>query len=172
MVNPFFSLYLKTLSIDLSAMSYLFALRALMTLIFAPITGVVLDRYGRKATFLGGVALLAATMLGYMRVSTYEHVLVIRALESISNAVLQTSTRTYAADLMRPEIRGFGMGLYMTIVDESSTMGSLLGGWIADKTGFATIFLIGALTAGACFIITLLGVPEPGKEEHRQEKPG
>jgi MFS family permease len=172
MVNPFFSLYLKTMSIDLSAMSYLYALRALMTLIFAPITGVVLDRYGRKTTFLGGVALLAATMLGYMRVSTYEHVLVIRALESISNAVLQTSTRTYAADLMRPEIRGFGMGLYMTIVDESSTMGSLLGGWIADKAGFATIFLVGAVTAATCFIITLLGVPEPTKLGHNQEKPG
>jgi len=170
MVNPFFSLYLKTLSIDLSAMSYLFALRALMTLIFAPITGVVLDRYGRKVTFLGGVALLTATMLSYRQVSTYEHVLIVRALESVSNAVLVTTTRTYAADLMRPEIRGFGMGLYNTIVDESSTMGSLLGGWIADKAGFATIFLIGAVTAGACFVITLLGVPEPAKL--KQEKPG
>jgi len=171
MVNPFFSLYLKTLNIDLSAMSYLFALRALMTLIFAPITGYVLDRWGRKVTFLGGVALLAATMLGYTRVYTYEHVLIIRALESISNAVLQTSTRTYAADLMRPEIRGFGMGIYMTIVDESSTMGSLLGGWIADKAGFGVIFLVGAATAAICFIITLLGVPEPNKLEHNAEKP-
>ena len=172
MVNPFFSLYLKTLNIDLSAMSYLFALRALMTLIFAPITGVVLDRYGRKATFLGGAALLASTMLGYMRVSTYEHVVIIRALESISNAVLSTTTRTYSADLMRPEIRGFGMGLYNTIVDESSTMGSILGGWIADKAGFATIFLVGAVTAAACFTITLLGVPEPKKLEHNQDESG
>ena len=171
MVNPFFSLYLKTLNIDLSAMSYLFALRALMTLIFAPVTGIVLDRYGRKITFLGGVALLAATMLGYRQVSTYEHVLVIRALESISNAILVTTTRTYSADLMRPEIRGFGMGLYNTIVDESSTMGSILGGWIADKAGFATIFLIGAVTAAVCFVITLLGVPEPSKIKPQQEKP-
>ncbi len=172
MVNPFFSLYLKELNIDLSAMSYLFALRALMTLIFAPITGYALDKWGRKPIFLVGMLLLAATMLGYRSVTTYESVLIIRALESISNALLVTTTRTYAADLMRPETRGFGMGLYMTIVDESSTMGALLGGWIKDAFSFVTIFNIGAVTAFLCFVITLFGVPEPSKlEKPKEEQP-
>ena len=172
MVNPFFSLYLKELNIDLSAMSYLFAVRALMTLIFAPLTGYALDKWGRKPIFLLGMLLLVVTMLGYRSVSSYDSVLIIRALESISNAVLLTTTRTYAADLMRPEIRGFGMGLYMTIVDESSTMGALVGGWIKDAFSFSTIFVIGAVTAFLCFLITLLGVPEPSKlEKLREEQP-
>ena len=170
MVNPFFSLYLKELNIDLSSMSYLFAVRALMTLTFAPITGYALDRWGRKPTFLLGMLLLVGTMLGYRNVTDYNSVLMIRALESISNAVLQTTTRTYAADLMRPEIRGFGMGLYMTIVDESSTMGALVGGWIKDAFSFSTIFVIGAVTATLCFVITFLGVPEPSKLEKLQEE--
>lgn len=171
MVNPFFSLYLKELNIDLSSMSYLFAVRAAMTLIFAPITGYALDRWGRKPIFLVGMFMLVATMLGYRSVSDYNSVLLVRALESISNAVLLTTTRTYAADLMRPEIRGFGMGLYMTMVDESSTMGALLGGWIKDAFSFGTIFIIGAITAAACWVITFLGVPEPSKIESLQDKP-
>jgi predicted MFS family arabinose efflux permease len=73
---------------------------------------------------------------------------------------------------MRPEIRGFGMGLYMTIVDESSTMGALVGGWIKDAFSFSTIFVIGAVTAFLCFLITLLGVPEPSElEKPREEQP-
>ncbi|MCW4014705.1 MAG: MFS transporter, partial [Candidatus Bathyarchaeota archaeon] len=87
MVNPFFSLYLKTLNIDLSSMSYLFAVRALMTLIFAPITGWALDKYGRKPVFLLGMLMLVGTMLGYRSVSDYNSVLIVRAFESISNAV-------------------------------------------------------------------------------------
>jgi DHA1 family multidrug resistance protein-like MFS transporter len=172
MVNPLLSSYLKNdLGFDMSSISYLFAIRALMTLIFAPVVGYLLDRVGRKPVFLGGIVLLVATMLGYTQVRAFEHVLLIRALESISNAVLQTSTRTYAADLMRPEIRGFGMGLYMTIVDESSTMGAVLSGWIKDTRGFGVIFLIGAATAAICFAITLLWVPEPNRLEHNAEKP-
>jgi MFS family permease len=172
MVNPFFSLYLKELNIDLSSMSYLFAVRALMTLIFAPITGYALDRWGRKPTFLVGMVLLVGTMLGYRSVTDYNSVLIVRAFESISNAVLLTTTRTYAADLMRPEIRGFGMGLYMTIVDESSTMGALLGGWIKDAFSFGTIFVIGAITAAVCLVITLFGVPEPSALTELQEQSG
>lgn len=171
MVNPFFSVYLKdVLQLDITQSSYFFAVRALMTLIFAPITGYMLDKKGRKPTFLVGMVLLTVTMLGYRSVSTYNQVLMIRALESISNAVLMTTTRTYVADLMRPEIRGFGMGLYMTIVDESSTMGALLGGWIADVYSFGTIFLIGAITAGVCAVITYLWVPEPPKHELGDEE--
>lgn len=171
MVNPFFSLYLEEeLHLDVSQSSYFFAIRALMTLVFAPIAGYLLDKQGRKPTFMVGMVLLVATMLGYRAVSTYNQVLIIRALESISNAVLMTTTRTFVADLMRPEIRGFGMGLYMTIVDESSTMGALLGGWIAEVYSFGTIFLIGAVTAAVCAVITWLWVPEPPRHEIPTEK--
>ena len=62
------------------------------------------------------------------------------------------------------------MGLYMTIVDESSTMGALVGGWIKDAFSFQTIFIIGAITAILCFVITLLGVPEPSKVKKPEEK--
>ena len=62
------------------------------------------------------------------------------------------------------------MGLYMTIVDESSTMGALVGGWIKDAFSFQTIFIIGAITAILCFVITLLGVPEPSKMKKSEEK--
>ena len=58
----------------------------------------------------------------------------------------------------------------MTIVDESSTMGALLGGWIKDAFSFSTIFVIGAVTATLCFVITFLGVPEPSKLEKLQEE--
>jgi MFS family permease len=140
-----------------------------MTLTVAPIAGYMLDKKGRKPTFLLGIGLLAVTMIGYQQSNTYNQVLFIRALESISNAILMTTTRTFVADLMRPEIRGFGMGLYMTIVDESSTMGALAGGWIADIWGYGTVFIIGAVTALICGVITQIWVPEPPKHSAEEK---
>jgi len=167
MVNPLFSLYLREeLHLDMTRMSFLFALRALCTLIFAPIAGLLSDRFGRKPLFLLGMGGLMATMLGYRQVRTYDHVLAVRGMESISNAILQPTTRAYVADLMRPEVRGFGMGVYMTAMDQSSTFGAVFGGVIADLYSFNAIFLIGAAAAAACLVIVLLGVPEPSTLPH------
>jgi len=55
MIDPFFSLYLKDmLHLDLSLTSYIFALRAICTILFSPLAGVLIDRYGRKRTILLG----------------------------------------------------------------------------------------------------------------------
>jgi len=171
MVNPFFSLYLREeLHLDMTRMSFLFALRALCTFTFAPIAGALSDRFGRKPLFLVGMGALMATMLGYRQVRTYEQVFAVRAMEATSNAILQPTTRAYVADLMRPEVRGFGMGMYMTVMDESSTMGAIFGGIIADISGFGSLFTIGAATAAACLGIVLLGVPEPSSLAHHKEQ--
>ncbi len=167
MYNPFFSLYLREeLHLDIARMSYFFAIRALMTLIFAPIAGSLADRYGRKPTFLFGAGVLVTTMVGYRTVTTFEQVLVVMALESVSNAILQPSSRAYMADLLTAENRGFGMGFYMTVMDESSTMGAILGGFIADLYGFGALFLVGAATAAACLAIVLVWMPEPSGLPH------
>ena len=166
MVGPFFSLYLKEeLKLDMTRMSTFFAVKALATLIVAPIAGRLSDRIGRKPVFLTGMVALTGTMLGYTYVSNYEHVLIVRTFESISNAILMPTTRVYVVDLMTPENRGFGMGLYMTVMDEASTMGAMFGGFIADLYSYTTIFQIGAATAVTCLAIVFAKVPEPSQED-------
>ena len=135
-----------------------------MTLVFAPIAGFMADRWGRKPAFLLGMVILIVTMVGYSQAFTVELVLLIRALESISNAVLTPITRTMVTDMLTPENRGFGTGLYMTLVDESSTFGAVFGGWVADLYDYVTIFLIGAATAVVCLAIVLPFVKEPEKK--------
>jgi DHA1 family multidrug resistance protein-like MFS transporter len=167
MVNPFLSIYLtEELHVTMGETGWFFAIRAFMTLTFAPLAGWMADKWGRKIPFLGGISLLVATMLGYRMVTSFDQVLLIRALESISNAVLMPTTRAMVTDLLTPENRAFGNGLYNTLVDESSTMGSIAGGWIYDLYGFGTVFGIGAVTAAACMAVVAFKVPEPKNLPH------
>jgi DHA1 family multidrug resistance protein-like MFS transporter len=168
MIDPFFSLYLKeVVGVDLSSMSYFFALRAVCTMAFAPLAGWIADRYGRKPAFLTGIALTVVTLVGYTRISGFTDVLLIRALDATGSVILLTSIRTFMADLLAPEVRGFGMGLYSTVTQESSTMGAIFGGVVIDMYGFNMVFLVAATAAALSLIVVQLWVPEPARIKGR-----
>jgi MFS family permease len=168
MIDPFFSLYLKeVVGVDLSSMSYFFALRAVCTMAFAPLAGWIADRYGRKPAFLTGIALTVVTLVGYTRISGFTDVLLIRALDATGSVILLTSIRTFMADLLAPEVRGFGMGLYSTVTQESSTMGAIFGGVVIDMYGFNMVFLVAATAAALSLIVVQLWVPEPARMKGR-----
>jgi predicted MFS family arabinose efflux permease len=75
--------------------------------------------------------------------------------------VLLNSIRTITADLLAPDVRGFGMGLYSTITQESGTIGAIFGGVIIDGMGFNMVFLSAAAMATIALFIVQLLVPEP-----------
>ena len=164
MIDPFFSIYLKDiLKLDLSATSYLFALRAICTLTFAPIAGYMADRWGRKPTFLVGMALTVVALFGYTQMRGTNDIYLVRGLDAIAMVILMNSIRTYTADLLAPQVRGFGMGLQSTISQESSTLGAIFGGYLIDTMGWNIVFLVAAVMAGVAFLIVQFGVPEPTK---------
>ncbi|MBD3172915.1 MFS transporter [Candidatus Bathyarchaeota archaeon] len=162
MINPFFSLYLnEELGIDMTRMGYFFAVRALVTLILSPIAGSLADRFGRKPVFISGLVLLSGTLMGYYYASAFQHIIIIRILQSISNSILQPSSRAYITDLLSEENRGFGLGFYTTLLSEGSTMGAIVGGWIAGAYNFRSLFLVGTASTIVGAIIVLFKVPEP-----------
>lgn len=67
------------------------------------------------------------------------------------------------ADLLSPEMMGFGMGLHSAITQQSSTIGSMFSGYMIDLYGYGAIFLTAAVTALLALIIVLRWVPEPHK---------
>ncbi len=162
MIDPFFSIYLKeVLALDLSSTSYLFALRAICTLIFAPIAGYLADKWGRKPTFVLSMALVAVSLVAYTRMSRPSDIYIVRALDAIAGVVVLNSIRTITADLLAPEVRGFGMGLYSTISQESSTIGAVFGGYLIDVLGYNLVFLVAAATAAASLFIVQMWIKEP-----------
>lgn len=166
MIDPFFSIYLRdVIKLDLSSTSYIFALRAICTLAFAPVAGWMADRFGRKPTFLIGMVMTVIALFGYTQMRGTFDIYLVRGVDAVASVILINSIRTYTADLLAPRVRGFGMGLYSTISQESSTVGAIFGGYVIDLLGFNMVFLAAAALSGVALLIVQLWVPEPGQSK-------
>jgi MFS family permease len=164
MIDPFFSIYLRdVIKLDLSSTSYLFALRAICTLVFAPVAGWMADRFGRKPTFLFGMVLTVLALFGYTQMRGTFDIYLVRGIDAVASVILINSIRVYTADLLAPRVRGFGMGLYSTVSQESSTVGAIFGGYVIDVLGFNMVFLSAAALSAVSLVIVQLWVPEPSR---------
>jgi MFS family permease len=162
MIDPFLSLYLnEVLHLDLGSVSYIFALRAFCTIIFSQISGWLTDKYGRKSMFMLGLGMTVLTTFRYTITSTFVQMLFLRAFDAAGSAITLTAIRTMVADLLSPEMRAFGMGIYSAITQQSSTVGSIFSGFIIDSFGFNTTFYSATFLCVIALIITVIWVPEP-----------
>jgi len=172
MIDPFLSLYLmEVLHLDLGSTSYIFALRALFTIIFSQASGWLTDKYGRKTMFLIGLGMTVITTFSYTITSTFIQMLFLRAWDAAATAITLTAIRTLVADLLSPEMRGFGMGLYSAITQQSSTVGSIFSGFIIDAYGFNTTFYSATIMCLVALVIVLIWIPEPGRVKKSKEPP-
>jgi MFS family permease len=166
MIDPFLSLYLaEVLKLDLGSISYIYALRAVCYILFSYIAGFLIDKYGKKKVLLTGLGMTVVTTLSYTVTSTFLQMLVLRAWDAAATATLLTGISTLMADLLSPETRGLGMGLYSATSQQSSTIGSLFSGFLIDAYGFNLVFI----TAGiACALsLVIVGVWVPGSRRNR-----
>jgi MFS family permease len=162
MIDPFLSLYMRdALGISLSQISYIYAARAVTTIVFSPLAGILVDKSGRKVSVLLGLCVSIVTLIGYTFASGFLWMVLLNVLNGVTWALMMTAMSTMMADLLSPEMRGFGLGLHSSISQQSSTIGSLFSGFLIDAYGYSFIFYLAASFCLASFILTKTLVPEP-----------
>jgi DHA1 family multidrug resistance protein-like MFS transporter len=123
--------------------------------VFAPVWGVLADRYGRKPMVLrsmvGGAIILL--MMGYSR-NVYDLV-ILRFLQGILTGTVSASVALVSS--VTPRRRsGFALGMMQAAVFLGVSIGPLIGGELAelDQIGFRGTFLIASvlLLAGAVLV--------------------
>ncbi len=157
MIDPFLSLFMMdVVHIDLSQMSYIFAARALTTIIFSPLAGILVDKSGSKIAILLGICMSVVTLIGYTIPGGFLWMVTLRSLEGITWALTMTAMNTLMANLLSPDMRGFGLGLQSSISQQSSTIGSLFSGFLIDAYGYNFVFYLA--TAFCLVTVTLIQV--------------
>lgn len=138
-----------------------------MRLLFAPVSGRLVQRLGERSVYLGGLLIVAVSTGASAFAQSYWQLLVLRSAGGVGSTMFTVSSLALVIRMSPPAQRGRVSGLWSTSFLIGSVSGPLVGGALAGL-GLRAPFLIYAaalLLATAVVYVNLrhstLAAPEP-----------
>ena len=135
--------------------------------ICSPFAGYLADRVGRKPVIIASLGIWSAATLFTGFVTSFEEMLIARALLGVSEAFYMPAAVALIVDHHATRTRSRATGLHLSGVYVGSVLGGL-GGWLAEERGWRFGFvLFGSIgVAYALFLIIVLRVGDRVVEDH------
>ena len=163
-VLPFIPLYIQTLGVEgtteaIQWAGLISAATALSMTVVQPIWGTLADRYGRKPMVLrstfGGFVVVG--LMGFA--TSPEQLLALRFIQGTITGVVAAATALVAT--MTPKARlGFTLGMMQVALFVGTSVGPLVGGYIADTVGYRASFFAASAFLFAAGVIVVAFVRE------------
>jgi MFS family permease len=121
-----------------------------------PLVAPLIDRYGRKLFMVGGVLVIGLTNAGFLLFGSYSHLMIlVRLVQGVAFAACFNGCTTAVVDLLRPEERAQGIGLFGVSGSIAVAVGPFLGEKVLVAWGREAYFLILVLFGVIGFIAAL-----------------
>ena len=115
-----------------------------VNLTFQPFVGALADRFGRKILIVPAVFLFALSLVICAISRSPWLFLIGLACYGIGQSIEAPSSNSYAADILIPEFRAVGLGIFRTFGDIGQVIGGPLLGFVADQTKISWALFINA----------------------------
>ncbi len=132
---------------------------ALTYALFAPVWGVLADRYGRKPMVCRAMLGAAVAVFLMSFACSVPQMIFFRVLQGVFSGTLAASIALVASVVPMKRI-GFALGMMQAAVFVGNAAGPLIGGVLADHFGYQDSFRIGALLTFMGGMLVVFGTRE------------
>jgi MFS family permease len=148
----------------------LISIFGLVNALLQPFAGAFIDRIGRRKPFImGGLVFMMFATLGFLIVTSFTGLLLMRSLQGIGVALTVPAALALMVSASQKQTRGGSMGIYTTSRMIGLAAGPLIGGALYDRFGFDTSFYTGAAFIIVAIVLVQLWVQEsPSKTVKNQ----
>ena len=126
----------------------------LSAVIFRPLVGGLLDRFGRRPFILWGLLLFALAMYMYNWVGGIVVLMGLRILHGMSWAFSTTAIITATTDMIPAARRGEGMGWFSMAMTLAMAIGPMFGIWVAQNLSYHALFLFAVGLSAVSLLLT------------------
>ncbi|WP_245673116.1 MFS transporter [Nocardia lijiangensis] len=141
LVAPVLPQFARSFGVGVAAASAIVSAFALMRLLFAPVSGRLVQRLGERWVYLSGLVIVAVSTGASAFAQSYWQLLVLRSVGGIGSTMFTVSSLALVIRISPPEQRGRVSGLWSTSFLVGSVSGPLVGGALAGL-GLRAPFLI------------------------------
>ncbi|MDQ1911679.1 MFS transporter [Paenibacillus sp. GD4] len=166
---PTMPLFIKELGGNESQVGLAAGAFTLTAVIFRPVVGGLLDRYGRRPFMVWGLVFFVLSMYLYNWIGGIALLLALRVLHGASWAFSTTAVSTSVTDIIPIARRGEGMGWFGMAMTIAMAIGPMLGIWVVQKGSFHSLFLLAAgLSVVALILVFTTKLPAQPQTEIRR----
>lgn len=155
------------LGLDAQQVGFIVSLAALVDLAFFPVSGWLMDRFGRKAAIVPSFALQTLGMLLVPISASFVGLLGAALLIGFGNGIGSGTMMTVGADLAPQGATGEFLGAWRLVGDGGAMGSPVLVGALADGLGLAGATVVVAFSGITAALLFAWGVPETAGPQAR-----
>jgi MFS family permease len=170
-VSPVLPQYARNFGVSISAATFVITAFSLMRLIFAPASGLFVQKIGERRVYVSGLLIVAVSTGACAFAQTYWQLLLFRSLGGFGSAMFTVSSLGLMIRISPPDARGRVAGLFSGAFLVGSVGGPVLGSLTAGL-GLAAPFAIygvALLLAAAVVFVNLRHSPLVAPVEEAEE---
>jgi EmrB/QacA subfamily drug resistance transporter len=130
--------------------------------------GVLGDRFGRKRTFVIGLALFTVASTGCALSTSVGQLLAGRAFQGVGAALLLPGSLSIITVTFEPGERARAIGIWAGVSGLAACLGPTIGGFMVEHVGWQSIFFLGVPVGLVGLVAAIRFVPESRSEIARR----
>ncbi len=155
MLLPVLPLYAKTFEVSDAVLGLVITAFGIGRLLIDIPAGLLADRLGRKVLLFGGPLLIALGSIGCALAADFNWLVAWRFVQGIGAGAYMTAAMIVAADVSSPQTRGRIMALHQSALLVGAGSGPAVGGFLAARYGYASVFWVSMAIGIASATFTL-----------------
>ncbi len=175
MAFPVLPLAALNAGVSLSFIGLIMAANRLVRMVFAPVVGMLVDRFGGRVVFLSGILVNMVVMvlfaMGSLTGKEGAFFLSGRLLHGVGSACVFVSAQTLALFAGGSASRGRSTSFVRAAQSSGTPFGFILGGVLVTFFGEVTTFLLAMAALLVAFTVAFVTLPDIGKKPLLEKEP-